>query len=394
MAFLENMLKKRLRADVHLSTANSTPLSESPTSKAGTFLRSIASGSGSSGGKIGSLFHKDTSLQTLLDGDSKEKDAILQRSPPSAPPLSAPEEAQVASSPNADDVPFVATEEIDLLTSDTVEAFEQAFQQIVLESSAAVDSDDNHHVIDTDDAEHSDNGVVAGDLSEATDLESEMSDDGDMSNGGEETSARIEERSITSGGTPSTTRADDTPPETPRLQLEQQLKSIKQQMDIIRQQDALLTLMIDKAKRGGDNAQSSAAKTSLLKQIALLTKTKWQYEQELKTFDFQKTQLELQLDDGMIRPGRIAISIPSWAAGESSAMNATGIARPFVVFIIEATQIDDEEERKGAPSGSGWIVARRYSEFHTLHRRLKAAFPSIMGRYELPGKRFLANGKK
>ncbi|KAI3661773.1 hypothetical protein MP638_003781 [Amoeboaphelidium occidentale] len=111
------------------------------------------------------------------------------------------------------------------------------------------------------------------------------------------------------------------------------------------------------------------------KEVKLLNKMKWQYEQERLALLSQKKQLELQLSDNFIVQGKTLLSIPSWAVSEDAENQ-----KPFVVYIIQVEQ---------QASGHNWIVARRYNEFFNLNRALRTHFGNKLNSVEFPGKRLL-----
>jgi hypothetical protein len=55
----------------------------------------------------------------------------------------------------------------------------------------------------------------------------------------------------------------------------------------------------------------------------------------------------------------------------------TSPSAQFVLYVIKVRRLDPE---------SGWIVPRRYSEFHSLHHRLREKYPAVAN-VEFPGKR-------
>ncbi|KAJ1954371.1 tRNA (guanine-N(7)-)-methyltransferase (tRNA(m7G46)-methyltransferase), partial [Linderina pennispora] len=59
---------------------------------------------------------------------------------------------------------------------------------------------------------------------------------------------------------------------------------------------------------------------------------------------------------------------------------ATDDAEPHTVYLIELQQTQDSHAL------AGWVVARRYREFHALHRELKLQEPQEMRRHDLPAR--------
>ena len=274
-------------------------------------------------------------------------------------------------------------QEIDLLTSDAVEAFEQEFQAIMK------NKEEGKGVVGDDDDDDDDEMILAG--------ESESEDDDDDREGEED--ELLEEGPLGREGDdgvepdgPSMdsdqqqqqlpqregalSRASEHSFDAEKAAMEKQIQSLREQMDIIRQQEALLDLMIQKAALDPTKDRNGH-------QLKVLQKTKWQSQQDMQSLDFRKTQLELQMNDSVILPGQMIVNITSWSTGDAKP-SKLGM-KPFVVYIIEISH--------KMKAGGGWMIARRYSEFDSLNKRLKAAFPSIMTRpgYELPSKRYLPN---
>jgi sorting nexin-25 len=64
--------------------------------------------------------------------------------------------------------------------------------------------------------------------------------------------------------------------------------------------------------------------------------------------------------------------------GESYDVNDEG--KDFALYPIQVTRVNSD----GLPSG--WVIAKRYSQFHALHQALRTKYPQTVGSLEMPGK--------
>ncbi|KAF9565949.1 Intermediate filament protein [Mortierella alpina] len=142
------------------------------------------------------------------------------------------------------------------------------------------------------------------------------------------------------------------------------IELLEQDIKMLRKQEAILEAMIHKVER--QNRPN---------QLRLLKKSKSDLRRDILNKEYQKTQYEVQEEENMIMPGRSTISITS------STVSHDG-SKEFALYEIQVFQLDQD-----GSCASGWVIARRYSEFFALHQQLKEKFPSIVRQYELPGKR-------
>jgi hypothetical protein len=147
----------------------------------------------------------------------------------------------------------------------------------------------------------------------------------------------------------------------PSTQLEDTIKRLEQQIDI-------LNNLIDR---------SATRKTSY--ELSILQKSKNALAQELSMLVFHRDQLQLEESDSVIMPGRFQVQIPSYSVQDDDSK------KPFAIYVIEITKLDQKSEKGTGNINNGWIVARRYSEFHALHKKLKERF-SFMNKYVFPKK--------
>ena len=161
---------------------------------------------------------------------------------------------------------------------------------------------------------------------------------------------------------------------------EADLKRIDASLAKIRQQKILLQYM--------DENPNAAETKNQYREQKLLRKMRFQFEQEEKILENEKRQLQWKIDGTLIIPGQTKVSIPNLELVDSQVKSK----RPFVIYFIEIRQ---PRQSFADLEQTGWMMVRRYSEFHALHRHLKEAFPDIMNKskIEFPGKRFITSSR-
>jgi hypothetical protein len=87
----------------------------------------------------------------------------------------------------------------------------------------------------------------------------------------------------------------------------------------------------------------------------------------------EKHQIELKELQDVILPGNCTVSI-----GETFDIWEDG--KEFATYPIQVTRQNSEGK------SSGWILNRRYSQFLTLHQALKAKYPVIISKIDMPGR--------
>ncbi|KAG0369064.1 Intermediate filament protein [Gamsiella multidivaricata] len=148
------------------------------------------------------------------------------------------------------------------------------------------------------------------------------------------------------------------------LLLSARIKKLEQDIETVRKQEAIVETLIQKAERQGRQNE-----------LRILKKSKSALRREILSMEYQKTQYEVQEEENMIMPGRSTINITSSTVGHEG-------SKEFALYVIEVHQLAQD-----GSFASGWVIARRYSEFFALHQQLKEKYPSIVRQYELPGKR-------
>ncbi|KAI8140894.1 PXA domain-containing protein [Fennellomyces sp. T-0311] len=146
------------------------------------------------------------------------------------------------------------------------------------------------------------------------------------------------------------------------LLLAVKVEKLSEEMDKLIQQEAIVDALIKKAEA-----------KSKVDELRILKKSKNMFRRELQQIKYQKSQYELQESENVLVPERTKVSITSSTIGSDS-------YGEFALYVIEIQQLGFDGNY-----GSGWIVARRYSEFFALHQKLKARHP-IVKLLEFPAK--------
>ncbi|KAI5120851.1 hypothetical protein M0805_007038 [Coniferiporia weirii] len=146
------------------------------------------------------------------------------------------------------------------------------------------------------------------------------------------------------------------------LRLSDEITRLGDKIAHLQSQDVILDTLIRKAELTGD-----------AQELRLLRKSKSALERELRQLTFQKTQYEQQDSASKLIPGKTKATIVNSTVGEEE-------GKQVVRYLIEVQHL--------GPVGtyaSGWIVARRYSEFLFVHQRLKERYLTVKN-LEFPGK--------
>ncbi|ERF73500.1 hypothetical protein EPUS_04123 [Endocarpon pusillum Z07020] len=114
-----------------------------------------------------------------------------------------------------------------------------------------------------------------------------------------------------------------------------------------------------------DTLTRKAELTNNAAELRILGKSKSSLQREIRRKELQKQQYIVQESDNSLY-GRSAISIKSIMVGKEED------GHEYALYVIEV------ERRAGEQmAAASWVVARRYSEFHDLHHRLRARYPSV-----------------
>ena len=138
------------------------------------------------------------------------------------------------------------------------------------------------------------------------------------------------------------------------LMLATQVAHLSEKLEKLVQQEAIVDALIEKAE----------AKEKV-EELRILRKSKGMFRRERQQIQYQKDQYELQESENVLTPEWTKVSIMSSTIGSDQHGD-------FALYIIEIQQ-------RGTDGNfvSGWVVARRYSEFFALHRQLKEQHEAV-----------------
>ena len=125
---------------------------------------------------------------------------------------------------------------------------------------------------------------------------------------------------------------------------------------------------IERLKGQSSIVTSLTAKAELTNNAAelrILQKSDQSLQREIKRKEMQKQQYEVQESDSSLH-GRAAVSIKSVMVGREDD------GHEYALYVIEVRK----QAGDNMPAAT-WAITRRYSQFHELHKRLRARFPSV-----------------
>lgn len=114
-----------------------------------------------------------------------------------------------------------------------------------------------------------------------------------------------------------------------------------------------------------DSLTRKAELTNNTAELRILRKSKASLQREIRRKESQRQQYVVQESDNSLY-GRSTVKIKSIQVGREDD------GREFALYVIEVQR--DAGEQMPAAS---WSVARRYSEFHDLHQKLRSRYPSV-----------------
>jgi sorting nexin-25 len=114
-----------------------------------------------------------------------------------------------------------------------------------------------------------------------------------------------------------------------------------------------------------DSLTAKAELTNNTAELRILRKSEQSLQREIKRKEMQKQQYIVQESDNSLY-GRASISIKSVLVGREED------GHEYAMYVIEVQRQAGEQ----MPAAT-WAVTRRYSQFHELHKRLKARFPGV-----------------
>ncbi|KAJ7675316.1 PhoX domain-containing protein [Mycena rosella] len=149
------------------------------------------------------------------------------------------------------------------------------------------------------------------------------------------------------------------------LQLSYEIARLGDNIANLQSQEGILVTLIRKAELTGDTQE-----------LKLLNKSKSAMNRELRELQFQKLQYEQQESANRLFSDRTKVAIVSSTVGDED-------GKSVVRYLVEIQQL--------APDGSfasGWVVARRYNEFLTMHTKLRDRYVLVRN-LDFPGKRLV-----
>ena len=114
-----------------------------------------------------------------------------------------------------------------------------------------------------------------------------------------------------------------------------------------------------------DTLTRKAELTNNIAELRILGKSKSSLEREIRRKELQRQQYIVQESDNSLY-GRANIEIKSMMVGKEED------GQEFALYVIEVQRKAGEHM-----SAASWAVARRYSEFHDLHQRLRNIYPAV-----------------
>jgi sorting nexin-25 len=114
-----------------------------------------------------------------------------------------------------------------------------------------------------------------------------------------------------------------------------------------------------------DSLTKKAELTNNAAELRILRKSKASLQREINRKELQRQQFIIQESDNSLY-GRATIVIQSVMVGREED------GKEYAVYVIEVRRQAGDQ----MPAAS-WVVARRYSEFHELNKRLRSRFPMI-----------------
>ena len=125
-----------------------------------------------------------------------------------------------------------------------------------------------------------------------------------------------------------------------------------------------------------DTLTRKAELTNNIAELRILGKSKSSLQREIRRKELQRQQYIVQESDNSLY-GRANVDIKSIMVGKEED------GQEFALYVIEVQRKAGENM-----SAASWAVARRYSEFHDLHQRLRNIYPAVRN-LEFPRRRLV-----
>jgi sorting nexin-25 len=149
------------------------------------------------------------------------------------------------------------------------------------------------------------------------------------------------------------------------LQLTYEIARLSDKLSNLQSQDLMLDRLIKKAELTGDTQESR-----------LLQKSQSALNREIRELSFQKTQYEQQESANRLVSERTKLAIVNSTVGDE-------VGKAVVRYIVEIQQLASD-----GSFATGWVVARRYNEFLSMHNRLRDKY-AVVRTLDFPGKRIV-----
>ncbi|KAF2202702.1 hypothetical protein GQ43DRAFT_479670 [Delitschia confertaspora ATCC 74209] len=130
-----------------------------------------------------------------------------------------------------------------------------------------------------------------------------------------------------------------------------------------------------------DSLTAKAELTNNAAELRILRKSKASLQREINRKELQRQQYIVQESDNSLY-GRATVFIQSIMVGNEQD------GREFAMYVIEVRRRAGDQMPAAA-----WVVTRRYSEFHELHKRLRTKFPEVRN-LEFPRRQMVLNLQK
>ncbi|KAI4134572.1 MAG: hypothetical protein LQ347_001417, partial [Umbilicaria vellea] len=114
-----------------------------------------------------------------------------------------------------------------------------------------------------------------------------------------------------------------------------------------------------------DTLTRKAELTNNVAELRILGKSKSSLQREIRRKELQRQQYIVQESDNSLY-GRASVEIKSIMVGKEDD------GQEFALYVIEVQRKAGEHM-----SAASWAIARRYSEFHDLHQRLRSIYPAV-----------------
>ncbi|GAA5865678.1 hypothetical protein JCM3774_004963 [Rhodotorula dairenensis] len=161
-----------------------------------------------------------------------------------------------------------------------------------------------------------------------------------------------------------------------RLELAKESERLDEMLAKLASQQNLVEALIRKAELTGNAVE-----------LKILVKSRESLAREIRATSYQRDQLAAQAADDEISCRRTRITIPGTSVGQ---VNHLG-TQTFQLYLVEVRQLGAEDEAIAAKAA--WIVTKRYSEFATLHDKLRERYPAART-LDFPSKRLVGAWSK